>query len=559
MKVARHARPEVRVAPPLCALAALALGCQGFVGELPQRPRSDRGSDDAPGGGGFAVSRLTERQFARSARDLLGLDETPEVDLGGDAINAGGYAVGALVSTVELDRIAEAADELARSGVDTVLRDLGCEGADAGFVTDPCANRFVDRYARRAYRRPPTEEERADLLALYAELRSDPELSYDFRDAVRVLLSALLQAPPFLYHLERAEPMAPRPGADFVPLDDYELASRLSYFLWGSAPDEALLQAAADGRLREPDVLRAEAERLLADPRAADAIDDFSRQWLELTSFEETVKAPGLFPAFDESLRASMLAETQTFVRHVILEGDGRVDTLLTADFSFLDADLAALYGVEGVDGDDLRRVSLAGTPRRGLLSHASLLAAGANAVETSPILRGKRIRERLLCHTVPPPPNDVDTEIPPGDESTTMRERLQSHTTEPRCASCHQLMDPLGFPFEAYDPIGRHRELEAGRPVDTSGFVVGLGAIDAVVDVADATELSEVLASSPEVEACVSRQLVRYALARRETRGEEEELDALAADFTAGGADIRALLLDIVLTRAFRTRPASP
>ncbi|MBC8068133.1 MAG: DUF1592 domain-containing protein, partial [Deltaproteobacteria bacterium] len=367
--------------------------------------------------------------------------------------------------------------------------------------------------------------------------------------AVEPVIRAMLQSPAFLYHLE----LGLADEGEVIALEPYELAARLSFFLWNSTPDVALLDAAGGGGLDDLDGLRAEAERLLADPRARTAVEGFHVQWLAVDKLAFAEKSAAVYPSYDDELRAAMLAETRRFAGAVIFDGDGRLETLLTSNVAYLDAPLLTLYGLPADPGHDPSEpVELDPEQRAGLLTHASFLAAHAHADQSGPIQRGVAVRTNLMCTPPPPPPPDINVIPPDPDPNATTREIFEIHTADASCAGCHELIDGIGLGFEGYDGIGAYRELENGIPVDQSGEVVDSdveGSFDGAV------ELAHKLAASTEVRDCVATQWFRFSLRRFEGEADTCTLDRLKAGFADSDADVRELLVALVQTDAFRYR----
>ena len=335
----------------------------------------------------------------------------------------------------------------------------------AGAAEEPCARRILTAVARRAYRRPVTAADIDPLLDLFAMGRAD---GARFEDGIEMALSGVLVSPSFLFRAPRA-PERAAPGS-VHPLSDVDLASRLSFFLWSSIPDEELLDLAERERLSEPDVLAGQIARLLADPKARALVDNFGGQWLHLRNVADWRPDPDRFAAFDEALRYAFERETALFLKRLIRD-DGSVLDLIDGDYSFLNERLARFYGIDEVDGGHFRRVSLAGTERGGVLTHGSLLMVTSYPTRTSPVLRGKWILENLLGAPPPPPPPDVPA-LADGAETSagSLREALEQHRASPACAACHARLDPLGFALEGFDAVGGHRTEDGGVPVEASG-----------------------------------------------------------------------------------------
>ena len=330
---------------------------------------------------------------------------------------------------------------------------------------DACATEVLQTLARRAYRRPVTGDDVEVLRGFYREGRR----AGSFETGIQRALEMMLVDPEFLFRVER-DPVGVSPGTAYR-LSDVELASRLSFFLWSSIPDDELLDAAVDGRLSDPAELERQARRMLADARSSVLVSSFAAQWLHLRRMGSVTPDVNAFPAFDENLRTAFVRETELFLDSQLRDDRSVVD-LLSADYTFVNERLARHYGLPNVYGSRFRRVTLDDERRRGLLGHGSILTVTSLATRTSPVVRGKWVLENLLGTPPPPPPPDVPPlpESAGGDTLTSMRERMEAHRANPICASCHTRMDPIGFALEHFDAVGRWRDTEAGTPIDTSG-----------------------------------------------------------------------------------------
>ena len=413
-----------------------------------------------------------------------------------------------------------------------------------------CAREILSRLARRAYRRPVQPDDLSVLMAFFDEGRRE---GGGFEHGIQFALERMLVDPDFLLRVER-DPGGLSAGTSTFPVSDLELASRLSFFLWSSVPDDELLAAAEAGRLSDLAVLEAQTRRLLAEPRAISAlVDDFTAQWLNLRRVGEVVVDPGQYPHYDETLLAAFKEETQRFVASTLVE-DQSVRRLLDANYTFVNERLARHYGLPGVYGARFRRITLPDRSRRGgLLAHGALLATTSYPDRTSPVLRGKWLLDNIFGLPVPPPPPGVDTtlEEQPGLVAATIRERLAQHRRSPTCASCHAVIDPLGFALENFDAIGGWRTVdEAGQPVDARGTTA------AGESVAGLAGLRVLLLADPEAfPRTMTEKLLAYALGRRleyyDRPAVREIVRAAAAD------DYRwsSLILGIVKSPTFRSR----
>jgi hypothetical protein len=557
------------------AFAAIALssGCYSGVGSLDGAASgggpggADDGADDGDGGddggegpvegqcgdpqtGPTALRRLTNDQYRHTIRDLLGIDATrvdafaPDERIG--AFKSNGSAP---VVDLQVEQYMDAAEVIATEATADLSGLLPCDPGAIG--EDACAEELIRTLAPRAYRRPLDEAEISALQGVYLDGKAEG----GFADGIRIALQGMLQSPYFLYHVE----LGTSSGADGAPtaLTGHELAARLSYFLWDSMPDDALFAAAETGELYDDDGLEAQVERMLEDPRTAEAIASFHLQWLGVDEIEGLEKDGGVYPAFDATLAASMKAETAAFANWVIGEGDARLHTLLTSNTTLTDdPNLLALYGVTPPPGHvPGQPIELPAAERAGLLTQASLLAEHAHSNQTSPVHRGQLVRENFLCTPLPPPPADVDNVPPDPTPGATTRERFAQHTGDPACAGCHVLIDGLGFGFEGYDGIGAFRTMEEGQAVDASGEVVGTEDIDGPF--VGAVELAAKLAESDQVRACVATQWFRYSLGRIDTADDQCAFDHMNEAFAASDYDIRELVKTIVLSDSFRFRRA--
>ncbi len=501
------------------------------------------------------LRRLTRAQYTKTVRDLLGID-TDVADGFPIDERMGAFESNAIapISNLGVEQYMSAAETLAIDAM-TLHRDevVGCDPVAMG--EDACAEAFIRTMGMRAHRRPLSEDD----VQLYLGVFDGAREASDFDGAVRLVLQTMLQSPYFLYHVEVQG--QPDDGADandagsVIAVDDYELASRLSYYLWGSMPDDVLFQAAESGALADPDVLAEQAERLLDDPRASETIANFHLQWLHVDDMTAVDKDAELFPDFNESLKAAMQAEVADFASHVIQEGDGNLRTLLSGSFTVTDdPQLLALYGVElPVGHQPGDPIELDPTQRAGLLTQPALLAKAAHTDQSSPVHRGVVVRENFLCQPLPSPPDDVDDTPPDPDPNATTRERFAEHTSNASCAACHVLIDGLGFGFEHYDAVGAFRSMEGNLPVDASGEVVATADIDGPFD--GAVELAGMLASSSNVHQCVSTQWLNFALGR--VVGDEDACsnEAVYAAFEASDLDVPSLILSVVTSDAFRYR----
>jgi hypothetical protein len=534
----------------LLALAALALaGCH--MGEIgPPAGYSTQGEgalDLLPGTGGPEVMlgesvvepgrvvahRLNRVEYDNTIRDLFfGLDRQPAAAFPVDSFAEGfdNNAQELRMSNLLFEKYVEAAEQIvAAAFADPEVRRplLVCDPAG----DDACARRVLLAFAERAFRRPLRPAELAPYLSLIDLARQQGDSA---ELGLQQAFQALLVAPSFLYRIEPDPPAGSTRG-----LDGFELASRLSYFLWSSMPDQELFARAADGSLGQPEGLAAQVARMLDDGKGAALIDNLAGQWLYTRQLAEVTPDPERFPddLFDASLRQAMRRETHLFLREILL-GDHSALDLLKADFTFADRRLARHYGLPGAEDldDTFQRVSVP-DGRGGLLMQAGWLTLTSHPDFTSPTKRGKWILSELLCQIPPPPPPGAD-QLPAASAGTTRREQLAQHSSVEPCRSCHQLFDPLGLALENFDPIGRWRDEDEGQPIDAAGTIPG-------TDLAfqGPQALSEALKGDPRFGRCLVRKLLTYALGRGMEATDDPAIDHLAAGFSRADHRFRDLV----------------
>ncbi|HEX6994458.1 MAG TPA: DUF1592 domain-containing protein [Gammaproteobacteria bacterium] len=415
----------------------------------------------------------------------------------------------------------------------------------------PCARKIIASLAQQAYRRPVDDADVDALLPFFRAGRAEGS----FDAGIQRVLERILVSPQFLYRIERV-PEDATPG-DAFPVSPLELASRLSFFLWSSLPDERLLELAVSGRLTDDEVLDREVERMLADPRADALIDDFAAQWLFLRDLELKEPDVFLFRDFDDGLREDFVTETKLFVESILRE-ERSVLELITADYTFLNERLAEHYGIPFVKGTHFRRVELPeGSHRGGLLGQGSILTLTSYPTRTSPVLRGKYVLDNLLASPPPPPPPNVpalEAEEPDEQATKTLREAMAAHRANPECASCHAQMDPIGFAFEHFDAIGRWRDAEGGLPIEATSELPDGTEIDGVDGV------KQLLLRDPErFVGAVTEKLLMYALGRNVQYYDKPAVRRIVRDAAAENYTFAALIRGIVKSVPFRMRQAPP
>ncbi len=520
----------------LGAAAALVLAC-----EDPAPAPGAPATCEEPGPAWAPGRRLTQIEYRNTVLDLLGVAASPAWP--GDAVSLGfdNQVEAQPFSYQHAEGLMSTAEEVA-AAVD-VAAVVPCDPAMTGEVA--CGSAFISAFGRRAYRRPLGEEERARLEAVFAA--GVAEAGFDV--GVRRVIEVVLQSTAFHHRFEVGVPDPTVAGVS--RLTGLEVAARLSFFLWASAPDDALLDAAEAGALGAEAGVRAEAERMLADPRARRGLANFYRQWLRLDRLLTTTKSG---EPFDQELIDELAKGTLELAAYVTFDSPvGTLRELYTTEIAVVTGRTAPLFGVAAPDPESFALVATPAGQRSGILTDPSILSAFAKPDQSSPVARGLFVREALLCEPLPSPPEGAIVETPPLDPSLTTRERFAQHTVDPSCAGCHALIDPVGFPLEAYDAVGRYRTHENGRPIDTSGSVKD--AEDASGDVANVAELAAQIAESDVGRRCFATQITRYARGHAETPGEACDLAAMVESL---GPDptLREILLTVVSRPSFLERP---
>ena len=411
----------------------------------------------------------------------------------------------------------------------------------------PCAKQVISTLARRAYRRPVTDSDLEILLSFYQKGRNKGSFDAGIETALRLILTD----PKFLYRME-PDPANAVSGA-INRITDLELASRLSFFLWSSIPDDELLTVAMQGKLKDPAVLQQQVKRMLADPKADSLVTNFASEWLFLRNLQSVNPANEDFPNFDENLRQAFRQETEMFVGSVFHE-DRNVLDLLTADYTFVNERLAKHYGIPNIYGSQFRRVPVAQDERRGLLGQGSILTVTSYPTRTSPVLRGKWILENIMGTPPPAPPPNVPAlkESDEGGKVTTVRERMEEHRKNPTCATCHKVMDPLGFSLDNFDAIGQWRTKESGLPIDASGQLADGTKISGIVD------LRKALLTHPErFVGTMTEKLMTYGLGRGLEYYDMPVVRGITRDAAKNNDRFSSIVMGIVNSTAFQMKRA--
>lgn len=532
--------------------------------------RRDRGDDDdgsmgdtdentaAEGPAPTArMFRLTHRQWENTVRDLLRLDEVTGLaaDFRGDPYQSG-FLFDNNFSALSVDSLlwdnyrVAAARVAALAVTDDDIADaiLPADSLD----DDARALAFVRDFGGRAFRRPLSDDEVDAYVALFDDApQLYPETS-GFRAGVQFVIEALLQSPHFLYRVETSDEVID----EVIPLNSYELASRVSYLLWNSMPDDELLAAAEDNELEDPGALEEHVRRLLDSDRAADTVAHFHGQLFQLDRIVGVQPSPAFFPDVSSRFGEHAATEADLFLREVVFGDEGGLAELLLSTDTYVNAELARIYGLSGTyDENEFERTTLDDERRAGLFTQVGFLTANATSVDPDPIHRGVFLAKRMACNPIPAPPDNI-TPLPPADGRTN-RETVEAHTEQPGtvCAACHATtINPFGFPFENYDAIGAWRDEDNGHDVDASAEV-RIGRDTVAVD--GALDLVTALAASPTVHECYAQHWVEFATGRPAHDGDDGWIERLGAASLDDQASVQDLLVELVGSPAFRHRAA--
>ncbi len=489
------------------------------------------------------LPRLTRAQYDNTARDLLGIDAQPSTLLAPDTVGS--------VDQRAWDGYQAAADALATqvmANATAKTKVIGCTPTGDGAA---CARQLIETFGRRAFRRPLTPAEITRFETLYTTRAQITEKG-TFDEAARVIIKALLLSPSFLTRAEIAE--VPE-GSNFV-LNGYEVASRLSYMLWGSMPDEALFTAAAGGVLANAAGILTQAQRLLADPKARAKVGEFHQQYAHMgegTRWAQINRDPAVYPKFNAAMTPLLSDETKRFFDSIVFEKGGTFRDLLTSPLGFVNATLAPLYGLDPAKyGAELQQVSLDPATRPGIFTRAGFLTSYSLYNRPSPILRGAFLQKEVLCMSIGAPPPGVEA-TPLPTTGKTNRERVDAQTADAACAGCHHtLINPTGFALEAYDAIGSYQQTDGGQAIDTKANVI-MG--QTVVPVTGASDLMTQIANSPAAQRCYAQKWVQYAYERLPTNEDACTVDSLAGKLTQDGYTVVNLITDLTQSQSFRYR----
>jgi hypothetical protein len=413
---------------------------------------------------------------------------------------------------------------------------------------EPCARKILAAIGRRAFRRPVTDADLRPLLAFYQSGRTERDFDYGIEKALR----AMLVSPDFIFRVEQ-DPRGCAPGSVYR-VSDFELASRLSFFLWSSIPDDQLLDLAEKGKLKDPTVLEQQVRRLLDDPRSNSLVSNFAGQWLYIRNLSQQKPDPDAFPEFDESLRQSFRQETELFFQNILRE-DRSVMELLDANYTFLNQRLAEHYGIPNIYGSQFRKVTLSDPTRGGLLGQGSILTVTSYPNRTSVVQRGKWVLDNLLGSPPPPPPAVIPELVAHAKDGRplTMREQMEQHRANPICASCHSRMDPIGFALENFDGVGKWRDQDSGNPIDASGKLPG------GVQFQGPAGLKKLLLANyrDQFEDTATEKLLTYALGRGLEFYDKPSVRSIMRQAEHDNYRMSALIIAIVRSTPFQMRRA--
>jgi hypothetical protein len=549
-ELSRVARAQILIG----ALATVGCTTGKLIGDA-----ADGSADNSGGGSSTAVqgvavvtrvARLTHAQYDNTVQALLGIDDEPAASFAPDASE--GYAFDNGINLRVDGRLGPqyraAAEELAEKVANDsafLARIVPCTEQSAG-----CSDQLIAELGKRAFRRPLNDAEKTRFSTLFARGAELVASGNAFRDGVRLVVEALLQSPQFLYRTELSDAR----GSDgLIQLNSWEMAARLSYFLWGSMPDAALFEAAAAGKLASGSDVAAASQRLLADPRAQAAVVSFHAQALRFARFQKVAPDKNKYPMAPADMALKIREAAELFVKDVVFQSQGGIADLLNAPFAYADAGLAPLYG-KSVSASGFQKLTFAPGERAGYLMQAGFLASNAYAIRTDPIHRGLFVQRDLLCRTIPdPPPGASMTPLPPtSDTIKTTRQQIEVLTAPASCNACHTMINGPGFAFEAYDAIGALRQTENSAPIDTSGTTT---IDDRPVAFANAAELVQALSQSAEARSCYVGKWLEYAYGRSKLESDA----ATRATLSQAPQSTLQLLAQVTATSGFRFRAPNP
>jgi len=534
-------------------------GSSGSAGTITDPAGSSGGATLSPGDPNAAGPRplrlLTAREYMNTTKDLLGdgsILASGLPDENDDPAAVSPFHTTGDVASLDATLYRDAAEALAKGAVTRMNTLLPCSGSATTANDMGCFNTFLSTLAVKMYRRPLSAADKTRFTDMYntAKAAAPTGLGLAFPNAIGFVIETVLQSPEFLYHWE-VDPVSAVTEGGMVKLGNYEMANRLSYFLWGTMPDQTLFDAAAAGQLSDVNGVTTQVRRMVADARTGLTFSNFFVDWLDVDTVVDRPKDPTTYPMYNDMLTGSMISEVQNFVSNIMVSGSGHFDDLMTGTSSYANQALAALYGVSGVTGTAMKPVMLNPAQRSGLLTMAGFMSLTGGAAGSDPPRRGKAILNKLLCRVLPPPPNVVPDPAPvmPG---VTTRQRFEQHSQNPCATACHTMLDPLGFAFENYDGIGQYRTMDNNLPVNASVTLTLDGKSQTL---ADARALAAALAASDEAQSCFTTQWFRYALGRPEVDGDTASINTTATTFKTASRDVRELVVGVSTSRTFRYR----
>jgi Protein of unknown function (DUF1592)/Protein of unknown function (DUF1588)/Protein of unknown function (DUF1587)/Protein of unknown function (DUF1595)/Protein of unknown function (DUF1585) len=550
----------------LAAALALSAGCTGHIEEVGGGTGAGTGSGaggstgTGPGGGPaqpptsagvVTVRRLNHDEYNHTVRDLLGTtltpaDSFPADDLGGEFDTVGSALSLSPAYVIAYEAAAQALIADLYANAARLQRVVSCNIETGG---DPCAQTVLGAFARRAWRRPVTADEVQGLMLPITTARM---VAATLTEGLKSALAAVLLSPYFIFKVE----IDPDPASNQSHrVGQHELATRMSYALWSSMPDDPLSAAADSGQLASDDQIGAQIDRMLADPRADSLLDEFAAEWLAFKSLEDHEVDAVAFPKYTPALALAMKLEARRFVQE-FLRTALAAPTMLSSRFTFVDSTLATHYGLSRTGGAaaDFVRVDTSSAPRAGLLTLGAFLTATSLPTRTSPVKRGQFIFSRLLCGTIEQPPPDVPPLPEQAQTGLSLRQRLEAHRSNPACISCHSLMDPLNFGLENYDAIGAYRTVDEGAAIDASGTMPDGTAFNGAI------ELSKALSSGPRFSECLTRKFMTFAIGRLlNQRDDGAWVSYLSGSARSAGDSLKNMIRAVVLSEAFRSRQSQP
>ncbi len=495
------------------------------------------------------LRRLTRFEYRNSVSDLLGVSTNAVDSLPADSSD--GFDNNAILQTAPellVEKYVLVSEALAAEAVKDLSELTQCSSA----ISDrACATQFAQTFGRRAFRRAISSADEAMFIAAY----DAGSAGGTHAKGIEVMVRMALQSPNFIYRLETNS----NSSRASTPLDSYEIATRLSYFLWGSTPSDKLLDTAAKGELSTKQQIGDMAREMLSSPKARASVTNFLSQWSSINKLNTIAKNTSLFPNYSDDVLEAMKKELPFFVNHMFATRDVTLSTLFTSNKAFVSGPLADIYDLDlpSDDTDAPFQVNLPSEQgRSGLFTQAGFLAVQAHPDQTSPVLRGKFVRTSLLCDPPPPPPDDLDISVPELSEAPTARERASLHLSAGgSCNGCHTLMDPIGLAFENFDAIGQYRETESGEQIDASGEILFAKDPSLEGGFVGVKPLASMLANSSQVQSCVADHMFRYASGRFENSEDSCSTDKIKTSFIASGGDLLELMIAMTQTDAFMYR----